>query len=126
MRFHDSPPVIKSKKLSTKLFRLCSDESIISHRMILNRYSLFCVYTHSVLLTCFICNPLLPSNFSNLFPYHLLFYTFCLKPLCLSYTSFCPLHHYPFHLISLYIFGKFMSNKYFQFFTIFIQYNKLR
>ncbi|MED9966784.1 MAG: acyltransferase family protein, partial [Blautia sp.] len=44
VRFHDSPPVIKSKKLSTKLFRLCSDESIISHRMILNRYSLFCVY----------------------------------------------------------------------------------
>ena len=47
MRFHDSPPVIKSKKLSTKLFRLCSDESIISHRMILNRYSLFCVYLYS-------------------------------------------------------------------------------
>ena len=44
MRFHDSPPVIKSKKLSTKLFGLCSDESIISHRMILNRYLLFCVY----------------------------------------------------------------------------------
>ena len=36
--------MIKSKKLSTKLFRLCSDEPIISHRMILNRYSLFCVY----------------------------------------------------------------------------------
>lgn len=44
MRFHDSPPVIKSKKLSTKLFGLCSDESIISHRMILKRYSLFGVY----------------------------------------------------------------------------------
>ena len=44
MRFHNSPPVIKSKKLSTKLFGLCSDESIISHWMILNRYSLFCVY----------------------------------------------------------------------------------
>ena len=44
MRFHDSPPVIKSKKLSTKLFGLCSDESIISHWMILNRYLLFCVY----------------------------------------------------------------------------------
>ena len=48
MRFHDSPPVIKSKKLSTKLFRLCSDESIISHRMILNRYSLFCVYKDAI------------------------------------------------------------------------------
>ena len=48
MRFHDSPPVIKSKKLSTKLFRLCSDESIISHRMILNRYSLFCVYFYII------------------------------------------------------------------------------
>ena len=45
MRFHNSPPVAKSKKLSTKLFGLCSDESIISHRMILNRYSLFCVYS---------------------------------------------------------------------------------
>ena len=45
MRFHDSPPVIKSKKLSTKLFGLCSDESIISHKMILNRYLLFCVYS---------------------------------------------------------------------------------
>lgn len=44
MRFHNSPPVAKSKKLSTKLFGLCSDESIISHWMILNRYSLFCVY----------------------------------------------------------------------------------
>ena len=44
VRIHDSPPVIKSKKLSTKLFRLCSDESIISHSRILNRYSLFCVY----------------------------------------------------------------------------------
>lgn len=40
--------MIKSKKLSTKLFRLCSDESIISHRMILNRYSLFCVYLETV------------------------------------------------------------------------------
>ena len=48
MRFHDSPPVIKSKKLSTKLFGLCSDESIISHWMILNRYLLFCVYLISV------------------------------------------------------------------------------
>lgn len=36
--------MVKSKKLSTKLFRLCSDESIISHSRILNRYSLFCVY----------------------------------------------------------------------------------
>ena len=36
--------MIKSKKLSTKLFGLCSDESIISHWMILNRYLLFCVY----------------------------------------------------------------------------------
>ena len=44
MRFHNSPPVAKSKKLSTKLFGLCSDESIISHWMILNRYLLFCVY----------------------------------------------------------------------------------
>ena len=40
--------MIKSKKLSTKLFRLCSDESIISHRMILNRYSLFCVYSKTL------------------------------------------------------------------------------
>ena len=42
--FHDSPPVIKFKKLSTKLLEHCSDESIISHRMILKRYLLFCVY----------------------------------------------------------------------------------
>ena len=51
MRFHDSPPVIKSKKLSTKLFGLCSDESIISHRMILKRYSLFGVYFQSYMFT---------------------------------------------------------------------------
>ena len=41
--------MIKSKKLSTKLFGLCSDESIISHRMILNRYLLFCVYAVALL-----------------------------------------------------------------------------
>ena len=41
---HDSPPVAKSKKLNTKLFGLCSDKSIISHWIILNRYLLFCVY----------------------------------------------------------------------------------
>ena len=52
MRFHDSPPVTRSKKLSTKLFRLYSDESIISYRMILNRYSLFCVYIISSLEIC--------------------------------------------------------------------------
>ena len=40
--------MIKSKKLSTKLFGLCSNESIISHWMILNRYLLFCVYTYAV------------------------------------------------------------------------------
>ena len=39
--------MVKSKKLSTKLFGLCSDESIISHWMILNRYLLFCVYLYS-------------------------------------------------------------------------------
>ena len=48
VRFHDSLPVVKSKKLSTKLFGLCSDESIISHWMILNRYLLFCVYPFSL------------------------------------------------------------------------------
>ena len=52
MRFHDSPPVTRSKKLSTKLFRLYSDESIISYRMILNRYSLFCVYISSHDIEC--------------------------------------------------------------------------
>ncbi len=46
---NNSPPVAKSKKLSSKLFGLCSDESIISHRMILNRYSLFCVYNYFAL-----------------------------------------------------------------------------
>ena len=48
MRFHDSPPVAKSKKLSTKLFGLYNDESIISHRMILKRYSLFGVYAGTI------------------------------------------------------------------------------
>ncbi|MEJ8733022.1 hypothetical protein WKT17_15565, partial [Blautia sp. HCN-20427] len=37
--------------LSTKLFGLCSDESIISHRMILKRYSLFGVYFQSYMFT---------------------------------------------------------------------------
>ena len=50
--FQTSPPVAKSKELSTKLFGLCSDESIISHRMILNRYSLFCVYSILSIVTC--------------------------------------------------------------------------
>mgnify|MGYP003278182876 CR=1 FL=1 len=44
MRFHDSPPVAKSKKLSAKLFERYSDESINPHLMILKRYSLFGVY----------------------------------------------------------------------------------
>ena len=44
LRFHTPPPVVKSKKLSTKLFGLYSGEPIISHRMILNRYLLFNVY----------------------------------------------------------------------------------
>ncbi len=44
MRFHDSPPVTKSKKLSIKLFGFYSDEFIIPHLMILKRYSLFGVY----------------------------------------------------------------------------------
>ena len=57
MRFHNSPPVAKSKKLSTKLFGLCSDESIISHRMILNRYSLFCVYPYPAELALFVISP---------------------------------------------------------------------
>ena len=48
MRFHDSPPVAKSKKLSTKLFGLYSDESIIPYLMILKRYSLFCVYGYAL------------------------------------------------------------------------------
>ena len=50
--FQTSPPVAKSKELSTKLFGLCSDESIISHWMILNRYSLFCVYSILSIVTC--------------------------------------------------------------------------
>lgn len=44
MKFQSSSPVAKSKKLSTKLFGLYSEESIISHLMILKRYSLFCIY----------------------------------------------------------------------------------
>ena len=84
MRFHDSPPVTRSKKLSTKLFRLYSDESIISYRMILNRYSLFCVYIFSTT------------------SYNLSFYlikkalTFLrLMPFWLIIISFCNFHHVP-------------------------------
>ena len=40
-------PIAKSKRLSTKLFGLCSDGSIISYLRILNRYSLICVYFQS-------------------------------------------------------------------------------
>ena len=38
------PLVVKLKKLSPKLFGLHNDESIISHMIILKRYSLFGVY----------------------------------------------------------------------------------
>ena len=62
MRFHDSPPVVKSKKLSTKLFGLCSDESIISHWMILNRYLLFCVYPVNAPIVFSFSYPLLLIN----------------------------------------------------------------